>query len=128
VNASLTKSAWDAFNRGDYGQAIGLAEKVINEFSKEADRLQQRVTDTTATEDDSNPSRRQAILARGPLNDVATSYFIVGRSAEYLNNKQLAVSAFSRARLYTHARALNTSGTGFWSPAEAAGKALEGLR
>jgi hypothetical protein len=129
VNASLTKEAWDAFSKGDYAHAIGSAQKVINEFSAEADRLQQELSTSAETENDSSdPARRQAILSRGPLNDVATCYFIVGRSAKYLNDKKLADSAFSHASLYTHALALNADGSGFWSPAKAAEKALQDLR
>jgi hypothetical protein len=130
VNASLTKAAWDAFNKANYAHAIDVAQKVIADFGKEADRIQQQLENTAGNPDDLSdvPARRQAILTRGPLNDVATCYLVEGWSAKYLNNKELARSAFSHAKLYTYARTLNADGTGFWSPAEAADTALADMR
>jgi hypothetical protein len=129
ISEQATADAWDAYNSGKFETAITNADICIDESRGQAIRLQAKLEKekpelpTGEVSDDV----KKKIFANGPLNDVATCYFIKGRSEEKLAKKEDAVKAYEETKKYTYARAWDTKGW-FWSPAEAASDRLEGLK
>ncbi len=130
LNVQLTKQAWDAFNEEDYERAITHADKCINEFRGAADREQKQL------EEDHVPlppkgkvsdQEKEIILARGLLNDVATCFWIKGRSAENLGRIEDARQAYRAVSKYPYARCWDPKGW-FWAPSEAASDRLSQLQ
>jgi tetratricopeptide (TPR) repeat protein len=120
LNVQLTNQAWDAFNKGDYERAITYAEKCITEFLGAAGRKQlQLVNDKAPLPPTGSVSKeeKKSIFANGLLNDVATCFYIKGRSAEALGHKDEAIKAYQAAAKYTYARCWDPKGW-FWSPSE----------
>ncbi len=125
------QDAWDGFNRKGYESAIQAADQCIDDFGKAAARIQAKL------EADSIPppptgavsdAEKNKIFKRGLLNDVATAYFVKGRSAEYLYRqggsnsaayKEKAEQAFVATCQYKYGRTWDPRGW-FWSPCEAA--------
>jgi hypothetical protein len=133
------KNAWRAFNRGDYKGAIKFADECIENFGKVADRMQEKLSNDkeslppTGSVSDADKNK---IFKRGPLNDVATAYFIKGRSAENLYRKggskdpiykEMAENAYKAACRYKHGRTWDPNGW-FWSPCEAGADRLSSLK
>ena len=125
------KDAWVGFNSNDYQVAIEEADKCIDKFAKAAAREQAQLDQNgiacppTGSVSD---AERNKIFKRGLLNDVATSYFIKGRSAEYLyekggperaSYKQIAERSYKDACQYKCGRSWDPRGW-FWSPCQAA--------
>ncbi|MEW5982819.1 MAG: hypothetical protein AB1806_10675 [Acidobacteriota bacterium] len=126
LNAQLTVAAWDAFNKGEFERAIGIADKCLNEFRLSAEREQATLEKAKAPlpATGSVPDHvKKTILARGVLNDVGTCLFIKGRSAENLGRRDVARLAYEAAQTLTYARCWDPQGW-FWSPAEASGDRL----
>ena len=130
LNVRLTSQAWDGYNKADYEIAIAKADECIEEFRGAADREQ------TQLEKDRVPlppkgsvseQEKKVIFARGLLNDVATCFYVKGRSAEKLGRKEEAKQAYLAASKYTYARTWDPNGW-FWSPAEAASDHLSRLK
>jgi len=48
LNAELTNTAWEAFNKGNYEEAISASLKCINEFKGSADRQQNELESSNA--------------------------------------------------------------------------------
>lgn len=129
-NVVLTTAAWSAFNAKDYLHAITKAQECIDKFRGSADREQAELEKEKAPplpKGKVTEVEKQAIFVRGLLNDVGTCYFIIGRSAEYLDRKDIAQEAYTHAARYTYARTWDPGGW-FWSPAEAAEDRLAGLK
>jgi len=123
LNVRLTNAAWRAFGAKDFNGAIKNAEECIDEFQPAALREQEQL------EKDETPAfpvgkvdkeTEKTLLRRGLLNDVATCWFIKGRSLEKLGRTQEALNAFRQAEKYTYARTWDDQGKVFWSPAEGA--------
>lgn len=126
--------AWRGFNGQDYEAAIEASGRCIDQFGKAADREEAKLKDSPLP----SPGRpkdlaaQQAIMELGLLNDVATAWFIKGRSAEYLyakggpksqSFKDTATSAYEAACRYKHALTWDPKGW-FWSPCEASSDRL----
>ena len=129
-NVQLTSKAWDNFNKDKYEKAITYAEKCINEFRSAADREQRELENAHAPlppKGKVSDQEKEKIWARGLLNDVATCFYIKGRSAENLGRIEEAKQAYQVASRYTYARCWDPKGW-FWSPAEAALDRLHLLR
>jgi len=123
--------AWEVFDRSDYAAAIRFADRCIDDFGPAAARMQASfVTEnvpappTGAVSD----AERNKIFQRGLLNDVATAFFVKGRSSEYLYRnggpdseryKNEAEASYRQACELSHGRAWDPKGW-FWSPCEAA--------
>jgi hypothetical protein len=137
----LTTEAWAAFNKADFKAAIAKAQECIRNFKDDADDKQEALRKKNTPEpptDEFSASEREEILKRGPLNDVATSFFIIGESEEELyrrekdkdkdkdkdrdpQHNQRAKEAYKEACKYTYARTWDSSGKGFfWSPSKKA--------
>jgi tetratricopeptide (TPR) repeat protein len=117
-NARLTKASWDAFNAKDYNKAIEIADDCIDQFGPAAERMQ-RESRWEPPEGRVSESERERIHAQGPLNDVATCWFIKGWSLEKQKKIPEAIAAYREAERFPHARTWDLSGF-FWKPAIAA--------
>lgn len=119
LNAKLTNKAWRAYNKKDYKSAIAYAKDCINEFKPAADDeqsdLNKRSADPPPIGEVLDNNERREIFDRGPLNDVATCYWIMGRSAEKLGLTEEARNAYQAAQNYPHGRCWDPKGW-FWSP------------
>lgn len=130
LNAELTNSAWEAFNKGNFEQAISAARKCINKFKGGADREQNELESSKSSlppKGSVSEEIKKVIWARGLLNDVATCYFIKGRSAENLGRIDEARQSYQEASKYTYARCWDPKGW-FWAPSEAAQDRLSTLK
>ncbi len=139
----LTTEAWNAFNKADFNGAIAKAEECIDKFKDDADDKQQDLRRKNTPEpptDEFSPTERDTILKRGPLNDVATSFFIIGQSEEELyrrgkgkdpQHNERAKKAYKETCRYTYARTWDPGGGGtkgfFWSPSKKACRLAEKL-
>lgn len=120
--AQLASRAWDAYNKEDYKQAIAIAEECIDKYIGAANYKQLQLE-----KDQTPPSPigavsdedKEAVFALGPLNDVATCYYIKASSLEALGHKEDAIKAYRVTAKFTYARCWDPQGW-FWSPAEGA--------
>jgi hypothetical protein len=125
-----TSQAWAAFGKQEYQTAVAYASRCIVDFQGDADREQTRLVQSGAPEPPTgkvSDQEKQVIVARGLLNDVATCFFIKGRSLEALDRKADAIAAYEAASKYTYARCWDPKGV-FWAPATAALDRLPGLK
>jgi len=132
------KDAWRTFISAKYDSAIFFADKCIDDFGRAAGREQARLDSLRVPLPPTGrvpEVERNRIFNRGLLNDVATAYFIKGRSAEYLYRryqrgdprsskyKQIAIEAYRAACQLKHGRTWDPKGW-FWSPCEVANDRL----
>ncbi|MBX3745540.1 MAG: hypothetical protein KF833_09555 [Verrucomicrobiae bacterium] len=122
----LTAAAWNALVAADYGVAIDRAEECIGEFKAAAGALQADLerAGKPLPSGGVTGAARDAILANGPLNSVATRYFIIGEANRLFVRTDpakfvAARSAYEEAARLGFGRGYNTNGV-FWIPAEKA--------
>lgn len=130
ANTNLTSSAWDLYNGKKYNEAIGKAKECVDQFGSSAMTEQKKLADanTALPPTGSVPDDQyKEIIARGTLNDVGTSWYIIGSSYEKLGNKEEAKKAYAQAAKFTYARCWDPKGW-FWSPSQEASARLEGLQ
>lgn len=129
-NVELTNAAWTAFSTGDFQGAITAADKCVQRFKGQADKdqadLQSKHVPLPPTGKVS-AAEKQAIFRNGVLNDVATCYWIKGKSAQGLHRDDEARQAYKAAASYTYARTWDPKGW-FWSPTEDASDRLQDLK
>ncbi len=131
LNVKLTNAAWTALDNKQYDKAIQIAEDCIDEFEPTALRMQKELErNNTPSPSVGKVSRdeREKIFNRGLLNDVATCWFIKGRSLEKLGKTQEAIRAYCKTVSYTYARTYDPSWDGFWSPSQAASDRISYLK
>jgi tetratricopeptide (TPR) repeat protein len=116
-----TVAGWEAYKRGKFAVAIKHADNCILEFHGAAGRRQKELADKKEVVPNGRvtPAQKTAIYSNGPLNDVATSYYIKARATAKLGRKAEAAKALAEAVKYPDARCWDDRGW-FWSPAEAA--------
>jgi hypothetical protein len=122
TNVKYTKQTWVAYDKSHYEIAVKYAEECINEFKGGADREQHKLEQENAPLPPIGKvpeQEKEKICERGLLNDVATCFYIKGRSLEALGQKQEAIVAHKEASEYTYARCWDPKTKTFWSPAEA---------
>jgi tetratricopeptide (TPR) repeat protein len=119
-----TTLAWEAYAKGDYQEAIKHADICIQEFrgaaarkQAELDAKKEPVPNGSVTDE-----QRKAIHQNGPINDVAAAYYVKGRSAHKLGQKDEALRAMAAAEKLPAGRSWDPNGPWFWSPAEAAAR------
>ena len=142
-SAQLMKEAFGAYRSGNWDMALEKANSCIRGFEKRALVIQQSYKSTNAPviitpERVTDPATRKDILSRGPLNDVAGCYIVIGRTclAQYdqePNRKTTAAreflkrakQAFEKARTLTYAYVFDPrSPASFWRPSAKASEAL----
>ncbi|HEV2705522.1 MAG TPA: hypothetical protein VGV59_06330, partial [Pyrinomonadaceae bacterium] len=129
TNERLTAAAWEALDKADYAEAEAKARECIREFEGEALREQQALEargDAPPPVGPVGEAEKERIFARGPLNDVGTSYFILGKALEARNRREEAAQAYSAALNFPYARYWDPRGW-FNSPADAARDRLKTL-
>jgi hypothetical protein len=129
VSQKLTTIAWRHYQAKRYHCVVRYANECIDEFLLEAEKIQKELISSEAAAPiaGSPPdiASKEAILKRGPLNDVATCYYMKGRALEKSSKGDEAASAYDHARRLSYARAWDPDAEIFWSPAEAAEGRLE---
>lgn len=120
-SSTLTSKAWDAFNAKNQPVAQGYAKKCIELYQAQAVQMQQAIAAAP-------PTVKEEIQKSWALNDVGTSYFILGQSLEAEGKAKEAAAAFKfLVDNLSLAQCWDTKGW-FWKPADAArerAKALE---
>ncbi len=128
------QNAWKSFNKKGYISAIQFADECIKDFEKNAKyqeaKLEKDSIPIPLTGKVDNESENKLIFSRGLLNDVATAYWIKGRSAEYLYDrkkekqyKEMAKESYQNCCLLKYGRCWDPRGW-FWSPCDAANERL----
>ena len=126
LNAELTRNAFNAYNRGNYVVAITNAQECVDIFFREALRQERELKEAPPI--GSVPrEKRQEILAHGPLNDVASSLYIIASSYERLKLTNSAMEYYKQATNLLCARTWDPKGW-FWSPASASADRLDQLQ
>ena len=118
----LTSKAWQHYNARDYEQAIDAAMECVEEFDQEAARIQVRLEKDQVEIPLVGPasaSQKAEVFKNGVLNDVATCYYIIGRSNEHLGRADQALSTYAKGRKLAYARCWDPKGW-FWDPAQSA--------
>jgi len=129
-NEQWTADAWTAMNQGNPTKAIGSAEKVIDNFADDAVQAEEaleRSQEAPPPVGHIGPSESERIFARGPLNDVATAYWIAGQAYEQMGNFLKACENYRGASKLRYGRTWDpvrwrgirgwTPWGQFWSPA-----------
>jgi hypothetical protein len=123
LNVRLTTAAWDAYNKKDYRAAIAKTQECIQEFQGSANREQAELKGQSAPVPPTGKvtdADKATIFQRGLLNDVATCFYIQGRSAESLGLLEDAKRSYQQAESYPYARTWDPDGQFFWNPAQSA--------
>ncbi len=118
LHAELMKAAWHALDEKEYDEAIEHARRCIEKFKVDAEEIQLRLERLEEEESSTAPTPNE-IFSRGPLNDVAASYFIIGEASQALGDIGPAMEAYRQASRYTYALVWDERGW-FWSPAKEA--------
>jgi len=130
-NTELTNAAWDAFKKLDYVASIEKAKECINIFEIQALQEQKDFSEKKLPPPPlgrpANDSKKEEVLSRGVLNDVATCYFIKGQALEKLVRIDEAKEAYKETRKFPDARAWDVAGF-FWAPAVGATNNLSKLQ
>jgi hypothetical protein len=124
------KDTWREYNSANYLNAIKFADQCIDEFGTAADLEQDKLireNEPLPPNGKVNDFDKNRIFQRGLLNDVATSYFIKGKSAELQyrkggpkadSYKEMATKTYQACR-YKHARTWDPNGW-FWPTCDTA--------
>ena len=126
LHAQATAEAWVAFNNGANEQAIAKADDCINRYRDAADRIQSLMATNQPALPKGlvSPDEKKAIAKFQILHDVALCFLIKGWAEEKLGHTNEARKAFSEASKLNCARATESKGEIFWSPAEKASQCL----
>ncbi len=108
---TLTTRAWEALAAGNYLGAVKYTEKCAELYEAEARKMQASM---------SARAPRDKVHDYWALNDVGTSYFIMGEALTKMRRYPEALAAFKVVRdELKYAQTWDPKGW-FWSPAEAA--------
>lgn len=129
-NEVWVSNSWDLFNARRYAEAVANVDACLHLWSATAEKLQ-RDHDSKSSGCPAvggvNVEVRRLILANGPLNDVATSYWIKARSLQELGNDDQAKTAFESCAKLKCARTWDERGW-FWNPAQDCSVRIRSLR
>ena len=115
-NEVWTTNSWGFFNRRDYQGAVANAGACIDNWSSAATQIQARMGSNCPIEGAATAEQQTAIHRNGVLNDVATNYWILGRSHQALGNRAEARAAYASCAALPCARTWDPRGW-FWNPA-----------
>jgi hypothetical protein len=127
-------NAWNAYNSGNYKEAIKFSEQCIDDFGRKASKIQYKLDSLNIVPEIGavNDIQKNRIFQNGLLNDVSQACFIKGRSAEQLYKqnktkniayKQIAIDAYNLACKYSKGRCWDPKGW-FWSLCEGSSERL----
>lgn len=131
VNAqqACLKNAWKAYNADNYESVISYCDQCIEDFGKEAERMQNELESLGRKDADFptvnvSDAMKDVIFKNWAINDVSTACFLKGKSAERIYNKnktknesfkKVATEAYNQACKYPFGRCWDSAGW-FWSP------------
>jgi hypothetical protein len=131
ADTEVTMKAFNAFEREDWEGARTLAKKCVDEFSAAANETEKKLVaqkvPVPPTGKCTLAERDRVFDQQGVVNNVAASYWILGRVAAKLNQRDVAKSNFTKAASFSHAVFWDKRIPGFWSPAEDAAGRLEAM-
>jgi hypothetical protein len=119
-DVELMTAAWDAFNGHQYEDAMAKADRCASRFKSDAEQTQSDLERKKAKQPPKGKAteeQKKAIYDQGPINSVATCYWIKGRSAQLLHRNDEAREAYNAAAKLSYGRTWDPRGW-FWSPAE----------
>ena len=120
-SSTLTTKAWDSLNAKKNGNAVTFAKECIKRYEKEAVAMQKELTEPVSSGD------KEAVSEKWALNDVGTSYFILGQAYEKQDKNDEAIEAYKKLlKQVPFAQCWDPQGW-FWKPADAAKKQLKTL-
>lgn len=128
TRAQILSSAWDAFNKERYDDAIQLASSCVDQFGRQAKRDQERLEASKAplppngTMDQNSPQAK-LIFANGILNDASACMFILAKSQDKSSHCSDARKAYEDLSRMTYARIWAPQGW-FWVPSDSAADEL----
>ncbi len=118
-SSTLTTKAWNGLNAKDQKAAQLYANKCIETYQKQALEMQKALTEPTTVKEET-----EKLWA---LNDVGTSYFILGQSLEAQGKTKEALAAYKYLTdNLAFAQCWDAKGW-FWKPADAAREKVKGL-
>jgi hypothetical protein len=118
-SSTLVGKAWDALNDKNWADAEGYANRCIGLYQDQAFEMQ---TGLKAKPDSDAAGNMWA------LNDVGTSYYILGKALEGKRDKKGATMAYMiLVDKLSYAQSWDPKGW-FWTPSEAAAKSLGTLK
>jgi hypothetical protein len=126
-STKLMSAGFDLMSSEKYHKAMAPAEECSSSFHWAATRLENALGSKQLPIGKVSAQERDAIFANGVLNDVGACYWIKGRSAQLLQRKDEARSAYGEVLKYPHARVWDARGW-FWSPAQDAEDRLKDLQ
>jgi len=128
LNAKMANTAWSAFAKPDFNEAMKRAAACVDTFGPLASMEQKKL----AADGEPLPPvgtvpepAKSEILSRGVLNDVGACLFVKAQAAEKLGRTKEAQAAYRQLAGLTYARVYDPNGF-FWSPADAAAARLQG--
>lgn len=117
-SSTLTTKAWEELGKGNHDMAITYADKCIELYMADAQKMQTAMKDFAPSDDQEKTSSYWA------LNDVGTSLFIKGQALIKKDKKKEAVAVFKTlTEKVKFAQCWDDNGW-FWKPAEAAKKMI----
>ncbi len=129
---SLATVAWVAYNNANWVEAIMHARECIDEFEPQALYMQKQLAKekvkVPAIGIVRDEETKMEIFNRGPLNDVASCWFLIGRSLEKQQRERDAIDAYKNAIEFSYARVWDPFQGLFWPPAEAAQQRIDYLQ
>ena len=116
TSETLTGKAWDALNRGDHAAVDAYTNKCISLYEAKAVDMNKSLT---------APAPKETAFNHWALNDVATSYFILGQSLLTQGKVKEAQTAFQTViERFPHAQCWDPRGW-FWRVADGASDKLQ---
>ena len=118
-SSSLTDKAWDALGAKNYAAVQGYTQKCIDMYKAKA--VEQQATLKA-------PVPKDSAFNYWALNDVGTSYYILGQALDAQGNTKGAIDAYKfLADNLSFSQCWDPKGW-FWKPADAARKRLTELQ
>jgi len=116
-SSTLVGKAWQALARKDFKAVLAYTNKTISLYGGQAAKMQDYLSDYTCGFSETSKY--------GPLNDVATSYYIQGQAYQAANMNDKAKAAYDKLiRNYSLGQTFDPQ-SGFWKPTEAAEEKLD---
>jgi hypothetical protein len=127
INAQETclKNAWDAYNNRNWRLAIQNAEDCIFSFGAKATEIERQLIEegyvlprNYNVGNALSAQQKDEIFSHGLLNDVCTSYWIMGMCYLRLNDREESRDAFRNTIRLTMGLCYDPDKDLFWSPSD----------
>lgn len=119
-SAFITTQAWRALEAGNVEKVVSYADKVLELYEKDAEKMQDSLTEYPW-------QSREQIFNYWALNDVGTCLFIKGKALMEAGENGKAKENYEKlVDNFYYAQCWDNHGW-FWKPSEAAQEALDGM-